>query len=67
VVSSLRALPDIFDEETGLLLNKLEGKGIRVVVRMLVEEILGDLEVKAVKLKSGKVLACDTVILMRPR
>ena len=56
-------LPDIFDEETGLLLKQiLEGKGIRVFSENAVEEILGDAEVKAVKLKSGKVLACDAVI-----
>jgi len=56
-------LPDIFDEETGLLLKQiLEGKGIRVFSDNAVEEILGDAEVKAVKLKSGKVLACDAVI-----
>ena len=56
-------LPDIFDEETGLLLKQiLEGKGIRVFSENAIEEILGDVEVKAVKLKSGKVLACDTVI-----
>jgi NAD(P)H-nitrite reductase large subunit len=56
-------LPDIFDEETGLLLKQvLEGKGIRVFSDNAVEEILGDTEVKAVKLKSGKVLASDTVI-----
>lgn len=56
-------LPDIFDEETGLLLKQiLEGKGIRVFSENAVEEILGEGEVKAVKLKSGKVLASDTVI-----
>ena len=56
-------LPDIFDEETGLLLKQiLEGKGIRVFSENTVEEILGDAEVKAVKLQSGKVLACDAVI-----
>jgi len=56
-------LSDILDEETGLLLKQiLEGKGIRVFSDNAVEEILGDVEVKAVKLKSGKVLACDTVI-----
>ncbi len=56
-------MPDIFDEETGLLLKQiLEGKGIRVFSENAVEEILGEVEVKAVKLKSGKVLACDTVI-----
>ena len=63
VSSSSGLLPDIFDEETGLLLKQiLEGKGIRVLGENALEEILGDLEVKAVKLKSGKVLACDTVI-----
>jgi NAD(P)H-nitrite reductase large subunit len=56
-------LPDIFDEETGLLLKQiLEGKGIAVFSENTVEEILGDAEVKAVKLRSGKVLASDTVI-----
>jgi NAD(P)H-nitrite reductase large subunit len=63
ISSSLGLLPDIFDEESGLLLKQiLEGKGIRVFSESAVEEILGDAEVKAVKLKSGKVLACDTVI-----
>jgi hypothetical protein len=56
-------LPDIFDDETGLLLKQvLEGKGVRVFGQNAVEEILGDSEVKAVKLKSGKVLACDAII-----
>lgn len=56
-------LPDIFDEETGLLLKQiLEGRGIRVFSENALEEILGDAEVKAVKLQSGKVLACDVVI-----
>jgi NAD(P)H-nitrite reductase large subunit len=64
VISSMSGiLPDIFDEETGLLLKQiLEGKGIHVYSDNAIEEILGDVEVKAVKLKSGKVLACDTVI-----
>jgi NAD(P)H-nitrite reductase large subunit len=61
-------LPDILDEETGLLLKQiLEGKEIRVVSDNAVEEILGDVEVKAVKLKSGKVLACDTVVFDEAR
>jgi len=61
-------LPDIFDEESGLLLKQiLEGKGIRVMSENTVEEILGEGEVKAVKFKSGKVLACDTVIFDEAR
>jgi len=56
-------LSDIFDEETGLLLKQiLEGRQIRVFNENAVEEILGDAEVKAVKLQSGKVLASDAVI-----
>ena len=56
-------LPDIFDGETGLLLKQiLEGKGMRVFSENTVEEILGEGEVKALKFKSGKVLACDAVI-----
>ncbi len=56
-------LGDIFDEETGLLLKQiLEGGQIRVFNDNAVEEILGDAEVKAVKLQSGKVLASDAVI-----
>jgi len=56
-------LSDILDEETGILLKQiLEGKGIRVFNENAIEEILGEGIVKAVKLKSGKVLACDTVI-----
>jgi NAD(P)H-nitrite reductase large subunit len=63
VSSSLGLLPGIFDEETGLLAKQiLEGKGMRVLAESAVEEILGDVEVKAVKLRSGKVLASDIVI-----
>ena len=63
ISSSTGLMPDFFDEETGLLLKQiLEGKGIRVFSENAIEEILGDVEVKAVKLKSGKVLGCDTVI-----
>jgi len=68
VSSTLSLLPEIFDEETGLLLKQiLEGKGIRVISENGIEEILGDAEVKAIKLKTGKVLACDTVIFDEAR
>ena len=68
VSSAAGLLPDIFDEESGLLLKQiLEGKGIRVFSDNVVEEILGEGEVKAVKFKSGKVLACDTVIFDEAR
>ncbi len=68
VSSGLGLLPDIFDEETGLLLKQiLEGKGIHVFSGNTVEEILGEVQVKAVKLKSSKVLACDAVIFDEAR
>ncbi|MBF0510953.1 MAG: FAD-dependent oxidoreductase [Candidatus Omnitrophica bacterium] len=61
-------LPDFFDEETGLLLKQiLEENKIRVLSESVIEEILGDAQVKAVKLKSGKVLACDSVIIDEAR
>ena len=56
-------MPEIFDEETRLLLKQiLETAGIRVFSENALEEVLGDAEVKAVKLRSGKVLASDAVI-----
>ncbi len=68
ITPKLGLLPDVLDEETGLLLKQiLEGKGIRVMSENAIEEILGDVDVKAVKLKSGKVLACDTVVFDEAR
>lgn len=56
-------LPDIFDEETTMLIKQiLEGKGLKVIAENAVEEILGDAEVKAVRLRSGKVIAAQAVI-----
>ncbi|MBI3602683.1 MAG: FAD-dependent oxidoreductase [Candidatus Omnitrophica bacterium] len=56
-------LPDIFDEETSSLLKQiLEGKGLRVLTGNTIEEILGDAEVKAVRLDSGKVMAAQMVM-----
>ncbi len=64
VVSSNRGLlADIFDEETSSLLKQiLEEKGLRVLTESKIEEILGDTEVKAVRLHSGKVMAAQMVI-----
>jgi NAD(P)H-nitrite reductase large subunit len=68
VSAGIGLLPDIFDEETGLLLKQiLEGQGICVFSGNAVEEIFGEGEVKALELKSGKVLACDAVIFDEAR
>ncbi len=55
-------LSSIFDEETSMLLKQIvEAKGIRVVYDDI-DEVLGDTNVKAVKLESGKVMAAEGVI-----
>ncbi len=52
----------IFDEETAMLLKQIvESKGIRVIDDGI-EEVLGDTEVKAARLKSGKVMAAQAVV-----
>ena len=43
-------------------LQKLEENGIRVILNNSIVEILGDTEVKAIRLKSGKVLAGEMMI-----
>ena len=56
-------LSRIFDEETSMIIKQvLEAKGIRLMTDD-VDEILGDAEVKAVRLESGKVMAAEAVIL----
>lgn len=55
-------LISIFDEETSMLLKQiLEARGIRVIYDDM-EEILGDAQVKAVRLHSGKVMAAEAVL-----
>lgn len=64
ICSHARLLPDVLDEETAALLKQiLEGKGIRVIVDNAVEEILGDAEMKAVRLVSGKVMAAQAMVV----
>ena len=51
------------DEPTGTVIaQRLEENGIRVILDNSVAEILGDAEVKAIRLKSGKVIAGEMVI-----
>lgn len=57
-------LASILDEETGALLKQIvEGKGLRVLNHTSIDEILGDSEVKAVKLGSGKVCATQMIVM----
>jgi nitrite reductase (NADH) large subunit len=50
-------------ESSSILKQLLEQSGIRLMLDNPIEEILGDAEAKAVRLKSGKVFAADMIIL----
>jgi NAD(P)H-nitrite reductase large subunit len=64
VCSDNTLLSNFLDEETGTLLKQIiEGKGIRVMTNNTIEEILGDSELKAVRLQSGKVAAAQMVVV----
>ena len=57
-------LADRLDIESASMLKQLlEYQGIRVMMANPLEEILGDSDLKAVRLKSGKVLSTEMVIL----
>jgi nitrite reductase (NADH) large subunit len=64
VVATEVLLSDIFSLEISTkLAGMLEKRGIQIVLNNGIEDILGETEVKAVRLKSGKVLASEMVIL----
>lgn len=59
-----RLLPACLDQESSALLSSfLAERSIRVITENQVVDVLGDTEVKAVRLKSGKVLACSSLVL----
>jgi NAD(P)H-nitrite reductase large subunit len=59
-----RLLPSCLDQESSALLSRfLTEHSIRVITENQVVDVLGDTEVKAVRLKSGKVLACSSLVL----
>lgn len=58
-----RILSKIVDEESsGILRSFLEEGGVRVLEQSEIAEVLGDTEAKAVRLKSGKVIATQLVL-----
>lgn len=64
VSSSASLLPEVLDEESASILKQLlEQNGVRLMLDNSIEEILGDSDLKAVRLKSGKVLSTEMVIL----
>ncbi len=57
-------LPGILSpERSQMLVRALEGRGVRVIFSGGgVEDVIGEVEVKAVRLKSGKVVACEMFV-----
>lgn len=57
-------LPGMADVQTaGLIKQILSEQGMRFIEQNSIAEILGDSDVKAIRLKSGKVIGCQAVIL----
>ncbi|MDP8266082.1 MAG: FAD-dependent oxidoreductase [Candidatus Aceula meridiana] len=64
VSSTNYLLPKSLDRHTAQALSEfLEEKGIRLVMNSSIVEVLGDAEVKAIRLKNGKVLESQIVVL----
>jgi len=64
VVKSKQVLSQMLDPEAaGVIQNKLEENGIEIILGEDVVEIIGDADIKAIKLDSGKVKAATLVIV----
>lgn len=64
IVKSRQILSQVLDSEAaGFFQLLLQGKGIEIITGADVSEILGNGEVKAVKLDSAKVIACQMVVV----
>ncbi len=64
VVSSRQIMSQVFDEDSSLLIQKrLEEHGIEFLSRQDAAEIIGEGDIKAVKLASGKIFACSLVVV----
>ncbi len=62
LIRGQRFLPDLDEAVATRLCEILTARGIRVLFDSSVAEILGDAEVRAVRLSGGKVLACEAVL-----
>ena len=59
-----RLLPKQLDDEcSSMLKEEIEGRGINVVLDASTETILGNEQVKAIKLKDGRILNADIVLI----
>ena len=68
VFDSAYLLPEILDQESSeLVMQYLEEFGIRIFKENTIVEILGEGEVKAVRLRTKKVLSCELLIFGKVR
>ncbi len=68
VVPDHQICPQTLSSEQAQAIGKLlEGKGVHLIPGTSIKEILGDVEAKAVRLPSGKVLAAQAVIFTQPK
>ncbi len=64
ITNSSHLLSFLFDKDSAQVVEKiLEENEIRVIHENTIVEVLGEGEVKALRLKSGKVMACQMIIL----
>ncbi|MCX5714841.1 MAG: FAD-dependent oxidoreductase [Candidatus Omnitrophica bacterium] len=64
IIKSKQVLSQMLDvQAAGLVQQRLEGHGIEVLLGQDAEEIIGEGDIKAVKLDSGKAIGCSMVIV----
>lgn len=64
IVKSGQILSQILDKASADIIQKhLESNGLEILTGLDVSEILGNGDLKAIKLDSGKVIGCETVII----
>lgn len=68
VFASSHLEPNHFDKKSSdYLCELLENEGLRIIFNNSIAEVLGDSDVKAVRLKNGKVFAAQAVIFTSPK
>ncbi|MDD2702742.1 MAG: FAD-dependent oxidoreductase, partial [Candidatus Omnitrophica bacterium] len=66
VVSSKHILPRVFDSGSALLIReKMEANGVEFILEQDAVEIIGEGDIKAVKLASGKIFASSLVVVCK--
>lgn len=61
--SQILMVRQLDDGASRLLEDQLEGRGIKVLTNESITEVIGDVRVTGVRLRNGRILPCDTVIV----